>query len=140
MLFTKAVDFDLEDNHIVGQDFIHYMPLKGWEDRDKDSLNTKGIMYPFALKFKTLKKFYKNDFKEELFIAHCNDTNKDLLLNTLKPKSNSIILIGPEGDFSQKEIEKALENGYKTITLGPNRLRTETAALYACMQAKLITK
>jgi hypothetical protein len=59
MLFTKAVDFDLEDNHIVGQDFIHYMPLKGWEDRDKDSLNTKGIMYPFALKFKTLKKFYK---------------------------------------------------------------------------------
>jgi hypothetical protein len=59
MVFTKAVDFDLEDDHIIGQDFIHYMPLKGWEDRDKDPLNAKGIMYPFALKFKTLKKFYK---------------------------------------------------------------------------------
>jgi len=48
------------------------------------------------------------------------------------------ILIGPEGDFSEDEIEIALENDYKTITLGENRLRTETAALFACMNAKLL--
>jgi hypothetical protein len=59
MLFTKAVDFALEDDHIVGQDFIHFVPLKGWEDREQDPSTAKGIMYPFALKFKTLKKFYK---------------------------------------------------------------------------------
>jgi 16S rRNA (uracil1498-N3)-methyltransferase len=47
-------------------------------------------------------------------------------------------LIGPEGDFSEDEIEIALENDYKTITLGENRLRTETAALFACMNAKLL--
>ena len=45
------------------------------------------------------------------------------------------ILIGPEGDFSEEEIHLALENGYKPITLGDNRLRTETAGLYACMEA-----
>lgn len=72
-------------------------------------------------------------------IAHCYENEKNDLSNVFK-STNCPILIGPEGDFSQKEIEKALENGYKTITLGPNRLRTETAALYACMQAKLITQ
>ena len=59
MLFTKAVDFELEDNHIIGQKFIHFIPLKGWEDREEDTTNAQGIMYPFALKFSTLKKFYK---------------------------------------------------------------------------------
>ena len=50
------------------------------------------------------------------------------------------ILIGPEGDFTKEEIELALQNGYKTVTLGKNRLRTETAGLVACMNAKLITE
>ncbi len=59
MVFIKPVDFDLEDNHIVGQEFIHFVPLKEWEDREQDIQNPKGIMYPFALKFSTLKKFYK---------------------------------------------------------------------------------
>jgi 16S rRNA (uracil1498-N3)-methyltransferase len=72
-------------------------------------------------------------------IAHCYENEKNDFSDVFE-STNCPILIGPEGDFSQKEIEKALENGYKTITLGPNRLRTETAALYACMQAKLITK
>ena len=72
-------------------------------------------------------------------IAHCYEEEKNTFSAVFKPVGCPI-LIGPEGDFSQKEIEKALENGYKTITLGPNRLRTETAALYACMQAKLITQ
>jgi len=72
-------------------------------------------------------------------IAHCYENEKNDFSDVFE-STNCPILIGPEGDFSQKEIEKALENGYKTITLGPNRLRTETAALYACMQAQLITK
>lgn len=71
-------------------------------------------------------------------IAHCYEEEKNNFSDVFK-LNDCPILIGPEGDFSQKEIEKALKNGYKTITLGPNRLRTETAALYACMQAKLIT-
>ena len=48
------------------------------------------------------------------------------------------VLIGPEGDFSVREVELALQNGYRSVHLGPSRLRTETAALVAvhCMQLR----
>lgn len=69
-------------------------------------------------------------------IAHCIDGEKSTILDTFRT-ANCPILIGPEGDFTQDEIELALRNGYKTITLGENRLRTETAALYACVCAQL---
>ncbi|MBL4863036.1 MAG: 16S rRNA (uracil(1498)-N(3))-methyltransferase [Crocinitomicaceae bacterium] len=70
-------------------------------------------------------------------IAHCYDEDRHAMEDVFNAK-NCPILIGPEGDFTKEEIEFALLNGYKTITLGKNRLRTETAALYACMRAKLI--
>jgi 16S rRNA (uracil1498-N3)-methyltransferase len=69
------------------------------------------------------------------FIAHCYN-DKDYLklpLNKIYKKSNSVIcIIGPEGDFSEKEVIEALKVGYKGISLGSSRLRTETAALVAC--------
>lgn len=70
-------------------------------------------------------------------IADCFSDKKNAI-NKVFIQNNCPILIGPEGDFTHEELQLALQNGYKTITLGPNRLRTETAALYACMQAKLI--
>jgi len=70
-------------------------------------------------------------------IAHCYDGQKNTVTKVFKPQECPI-LIGPEGDFSLDEVTLADENGYKIITLGENRLRTETAALYACMQAKLL--
>ncbi len=72
----------------------------------------------------------------EGLIAHCEEGKKQALNERFKLK-NTPILIGPEGDFSPQEINFALQHSYKTITLGENRLRTETAGLYACMQAKL---
>ena len=42
-----------------------------------------------------------------------------------------IVLIGPEGDFSKDEVKSAISNGFTPISLGENRLRTETAALVA---------
>lgn len=65
-------------------------------------------------------------------IAHCEETNKKSLKEVLKPKENITILIGPEGDFSDKEIKSALENNYIPVSLGNTRLRTETAAVVAC--------
>jgi 16S rRNA (uracil1498-N3)-methyltransferase len=53
---------------------------------------------------------------------------------------STLVLIGPEGDFTEDEVTMALNNGYKAVTLGSNRLRTETAGLYACMQMKLMTE
>lgn len=72
-------------------------------------------------------------------IAHCYEEERSLISQVFTPVKCPI-LIGPEGDFTLEEIKLALQNGYKTITLGENRLRTETAALYACMQAKLLTE
>ena len=76
--------------------------------------------------------FLNEDLKGDLFIAHCEETDKKSLKQELKPKTNVTILIGPEGDFSTKEIKLAINKGFKPVTLGETRLRTETAAIVAC--------
>ncbi|TJY31873.1 16S rRNA (uracil(1498)-N(3))-methyltransferase [Pontimicrobium aquaticum] len=76
--------------------------------------------------------FVKQQHEGQLFIAHCEDTKKQSLKNQLKPNTNVTILIGPEGDFSVKEIAMALERQFIPVTLGNTRLRTETAAIVAC--------
>lgn len=72
-------------------------------------------------------------------IAHCYENDKNEFSKVFE-STNCPILIGPEGDFTEQEVEQAMQQGYKPVTLGANRLRTETAALYACMRAKLITE
>ena len=77
--------------------------------------------------------FLKADFSGKKYIAHCEeDRQKRSLKSVLSRGENSIILIGPEGDFSTSEISLALENGWIPVSLGENRLRTETAAIVAC--------
>jgi len=70
--------------------------------------------------------------KSTNFIAHCEDGEKVELKHLLTNQTNICIAIGPEGDFSPNEIDLARENSFKAITLGTNRLRTETAALVSC--------
>lgn len=65
-------------------------------------------------------------------IAHCEDSPKVSLKTIIKPKQPILILIGPEGDFSGNEIKNAIFKGYKEVTLGTSRLRTETAGIIAC--------
>ena len=84
--------------------------------------------------------FIKKHNADSKFIAHCEETERKSLKNTAKAKDNIIILIGPEGDFSSKEINLALENKYIPITLGNTRLRTETAALAACHTIALLNE
>ncbi len=66
------------------------------------------------------------------FIAHCEDSEKKHLGPELKAKKPVLILIGPEGDFSKKEIQLANEHGFRSVSLGKSRLRTETAGIVAC--------
>ncbi|MBZ4033629.1 16S rRNA (uracil(1498)-N(3))-methyltransferase [Flavobacterium sp. 17A] len=80
----------------------------------------------------SFKEFIKQQNKGLQLIAHCEETDKKSLKEVLKPNEDVTILIGPEGDFSEKEIALALENNYKPVTLGNTRLRTETAAVVAC--------
>jgi 16S rRNA (uracil1498-N3)-methyltransferase len=79
-----------------------------------------------------------NDTK---LIAHCAEENaKKSLKNTLKPNENVTILIGPEGDFSPKEITLAIEKKYSPVSLGKTRLRTETAAIVACHSVAFVNE
>ena len=80
----------------------------------------------------TYKEFISKNNDGNLFIAHCEETDKKLLKNSIKLKEKYTILIGPEGDFSEKEIKLALANNYLPVSLGNTRLRTETAAIVAC--------
>ena len=73
-------------------------------------------------------------------IAHCADSNKQLIKDIYAPDNNALILIGPEGDFSPDEIKVALSVGFAPVTLGEYRLRTETAALTACLTIHLINQ
>lgn len=75
-----------------------------------------------------------------LFIAHCEETEKRLLKNALEPKTEITILIGPEGDFSTKEIKLALEQNYVPVSLGNTRLRTETAAVVAAHSVAFVNE
>ena len=102
----------------------------------KPKLNT---LTPFA-------KFLSQDMgTTDCYIAHCSDNFerthlKNILLedsseasskDSSKASNGVLILIGPEGDFSDNEISMALSKGFKSISLGTSRLRTETAALFA---------
>lgn len=78
------------------------------------------------------KKFVEQRFDGQKFIAHCFPEDKRELKEVYQKGENVMILIGPEGDFSEKEVGLALKNGFIPVSLGESRLRTETAALVAC--------
>lgn len=79
-------------------------------------------------------------FDGQKFIAHCEPGPKEALSSATVKNGRYLILIGPEGDFTPAEIGTAIENGYKAITLGESRLRTETAALEACFEINFLNR
>ncbi|MFV0366632.1 MAG: 16S rRNA (uracil(1498)-N(3))-methyltransferase [Mangrovibacterium sp.] len=78
-----------------------------------------------------LAELLSTDFEGGKFVAHCYEDERNSLKKSLHGSSN-LILIGPEGDFSEEEVQQALAAGFKPVSLGEARLRTETAALAAC--------
>ncbi len=80
----------------------------------------------------TYTEYIKKKHAGILFIAHCHEEEKMELKRRIAPDKPITILIGPEGDFTEAEVELAYENGFLPVSLGESRLRTETAAIYAC--------
>lgn len=70
------------------------------------------------------------------FIAHCLDSDKRSLKDVLNKETDSLVLIGPEGDFTQNEIDLALQQNFLPVRLGETRLRTETAGIVAATLLK----
>lgn len=81
--------------------------------------------------------FIRRDFTGQKFIAHCYEGDKPLLKEVVRWGEDALIMIGPEGDFSEEEVQKAVACGFQPVSLGNSRLRTETAALVACCTISL---
>ena len=88
----------------------------------------------------SLSQFVKSNIDGQKFIAHCEETDKKSFLKEIAKNEKVTILIGPEGDFSTKEINLAIANQFIPVTLGNTRLRTETAALVACHTIALLNE
>ncbi len=72
-------------------------------------------------------------------VAYCDSSIPRVdFAQIYKPKTDTMIMIGPEGDFSPSEIKFAIDKGFQPVTLGDNRLRTETAALYALSSCHIL--
>jgi len=84
--------------------------------------------------------FILQEFKGDLFIAHCEETDKKLLKTEIQSNTKTTILIGPEGDFSSKEIEQSLEHNFIPVSLGESRLRTETAGIVSAHSVALVNQ
>lgn len=95
----------------------------------KQSINAYIPKINDIVEFNTFIAKVKEDIR---LIAHCNETKKESIYKACRGQKDCIVFIGPEGDFSMEEVELAIEKGFIPVTLGENRLRTETAGILAC--------
>ncbi len=103
----------------------------------KQSLKTYHPVLNEAVKFNH---FIQTFFDGKKYIAHCEENKKTSLQSACQKGENALILIGPEGDFSNPEIINAIENNFLPISLGNSRLRTETAGIVACHTINLLNE
>ena len=82
--------------------------------------------------------FIRQDFNVEKYIAYCGQEEQDELKDIYRKDAKALILIGPEGDFSELEVAQAKKEGFIPISLGKSRLRTETAGIVACHTITLL--
>ena len=81
--------------------------------------------------------FLKQEHSGTLGIAHCHPTER-LSLAGLKPRGRYSLMIGPEGDFTNQEVQLALDAGFRPFHLGASRLRTETAGVHICSAIQIL--
>jgi len=100
----------------------------------KQSMNA---FHPVLNEAVTLDNFIKSKKEDaDAFIAHCIPGEKPLLVNSAKGRNDITVLVGPEGDFTEAEVEKALKHNFNAVSLGESRLRSETAGIMVCAQVQ----
>lgn len=148
---TDRLEWFVEKATEIG---IHRITLINCDHSERTALKTERLekiaeaamkqslrcFLPRIDKLVSFKDFIAETTTADKFVAHCVDSEKKLLKNLLLPQRNVLILIGPEGDFSEKEINMALASGFEPVSLGEKRLRTETAAVVACHTVALINQ
>jgi 16S rRNA (uracil1498-N3)-methyltransferase len=104
----------------------------------KQSLKSKKTILHEASTFEDFIRCNHNGIK---MIAHCNATFKRRrIADVYKKGEDAIVIIGPEGDFSEAEIGNAVSRGFEPVHLGNSRLRTETAGIAACHSVYFINQ
>ena len=88
------------------------------------------LHFPKINELQKFSEFMKSLDQKNTFVAHCNENLERINLNDIPEFENYTFLIGPEGDFSDKEIQLLAEKGIKAVSLGNQRLRTETAGIF----------
>ena len=96
-----------------------------------------GTFLPKIHNIQTFNKFVQSNNCTIKYIAHCNENYKRKIIHEENEK-NICVMIGPEGDFSKKEINIAEKMNFKALKLSENRLRTETAAIVACYKLMVL--
>lgn len=85
-------------------------------------------------------RFVRQSFSGDKFIAHCQEGERVPLAQLYEAGRDALVLIGPEGDFSRDEIALATDCGFRAVSLGDSRLRTETAGVVACHTLHIINQ
>lgn len=122
------LDCRFSERKVVKNERVEKILVSAMKQSLKPTLPQLNSMIPFN-------KFVTQSFSGQKFIAHCYEGEKESLMQALQPGEDALVLIGPEGDFSPEEVKQAISLGFRPISLGKSRLRTETAALVAvhCM-------
>ncbi|GAB2541743.1 16S rRNA (uracil(1498)-N(3))-methyltransferase [Spirosoma aerophilum] len=132
----KAVEVGIErisfffgqhsERRVLKMERIEKIAISAMKQSLQSFLPTLDDAVPFGELLKTIE-------EEQRFIAHLPSDQPPVNLAKQATESGQyVVLIGPEGDFADKEIQQAVRAGFHLVTLGQNRLRTETAALTAC--------
>ena len=126
----------IECDHSERRTIKHEREMKVITSAVKQSLKA---YHPILDEMTPSKRVISMPFEGQKFIAHCNSElgERTYLPSIVKKNENILILIGPEGDFSPEEINFALANGFQPISLGHQRLRTETAAVVATVMVSV---
>ena len=102
----------------------------------KQSIKTLLPVLHEPVKFDT---FIQMNHPGSRFVAYVEE-HQPVHLKSAYIKGDCTVLIGPEGDFSRRELDAAIQLGFSSVSLGPSRLRTETAAIVACHTINILNE
>ncbi|MEP1096563.1 MAG: 16S rRNA (uracil(1498)-N(3))-methyltransferase [Cyclobacteriaceae bacterium] len=145
---TDRMEWMVEKLSEIGVDELTFLKTQHSERKNirLDRLEKKAISAmkqsgsPFKLKINEvvdIKRFVDSDKADQKFIAHVNPEHS-YLSSQLNISKHVSLLIGPEGDFSNEELQSATGRGFEPVSLGKNTLRTETAGFVACCMVNFI--
>jgi 16S rRNA (uracil1498-N3)-methyltransferase len=121
----SLMECERSERSFIKMDRLVKVSISAMKQSQKATLPVINDLIPFE-------KVIDQSQEREKFMAFVDHSNPSLLQKVASQSSNYLLLVGPEGDFSEKELIFAEQRGFQKVSLGPSRLRTETAGLVAC--------